>query len=224
MKITKAKLKNRSLEVEYKETRSFVNSDGEMVQSERDITSKCYDICHDSLIEAFDRLKPHAALIADVREAIKVELSIQSGQIINAFDREDLKTLTISGFVITGSEDDGSEAIMIIFTKKTGARVLNIITPAVKFEDADYDYCGELKEVAENCIEEVEEYLNGKVAVKQLEMDFDEGFAEDNIIKQPKKRGRKSKIEVFSAEEIEDISDTPDMGDFENVTQSQDVA
>ena len=204
MKITKAKVKNRSLEIEYKESRSFVNQDGEMIQSDRDIVSKCYDICHDSLIAAFDRFKPHAALIADVREALKVELSIQYGHYIYDYNPEDLKALSITGFVITGSEEDGSEAVMIILTKKTGTRILNIITPAVKFEDTDYAYCSELRDVAYSCIEEVEQYMDGKVAVKQLEMDFDEDFSSDVSAKEAKKRGRKSKVEGFSGEISDD--------------------
>ena len=76
MKITKAKLKNRSLDIEYDETTTFINSEGEAIESTREHAVKCNEICHDSLIYAFDRLRPHAALIADLREAIKVENAI----------------------------------------------------------------------------------------------------------------------------------------------------
>lgn len=191
--------------MEYTDKKSAMNSEGELAESTRDVSIKCYDVCHDSLIEAFDRLKTHAVLIADVREAIKVELALETGCSLAEFDLEDLKTISITGFVIVGNEDDGSEGVMIILQKKTGTRVLNITTPTVKFEDPDYLHCINLQEVVSNCIFEVEEYMDGKVAVKQLEMNFDEGFDGEPAIKEPKaKKSRKAKIEGFTAETSED--------------------
>ena len=207
MRITKAKIKNRSLEVEYNEKRHFIGPEGgDPIESSRDLSAKCYDVCHDDLVSAFDQLKPHAVMIADLRDAIKVENAIASGLSLFEFDLEELSSIQITGFVVTGSDEDGSEAAMIIFQKKTGTRTLNITTPAVKFEDEDYAFSSEFAGVVINCIAEVEAYLNGKVAVKQLEMNFDEGFnAEDVAVSQePKKRGRKAKIEGFSASREED--------------------
>ena len=222
MRITKAKLKNRSLDVEYAEKKTVMTPENEMVESSRDVAVKCYDVCHDSLVETFDRLKTHAVLIADVREAIKVENAIQMGISLDAFDLEELKTIFITGFVIVGSEEDGSEGVMIICQKKTGTRVLNITTPTVKFEDPDYAYCSELQSVVNDCIMEVEEYMAGKVAVKQLEMNFDEGFDEGVTVKEekePKKRGRKAKIEAFSGDDMTiSVSDSP------TITEHQEVA
>ena len=120
MRITKAKLKNRSLDIEYTEKKPFLNPEGEMIESSRDIAMKCGDICHDSLIAAFDRLKSHAVLIADVREALVVEMAIQGGKHVNEIDTEDLKSISITGFVRSGDSDDGSEGAMIILQKKTG--------------------------------------------------------------------------------------------------------
>ena len=177
MRITKAKIKNRSLDVEYNEKKVFIGPEGgDPIESSRDLAVKCYDICHDSLVEAFDQLKCHAVLIADLRDAIKVENAIAAGMSLYEFDLEQLSTLQFTGFVVTGSSEDGSEAAMIIFQKKTGTRTLNITTPAVKFEDEDYAFSHEFAGVVINCIAEVEAYLDGKVAVKQLEMNFDEGF------------------------------------------------
>lgn len=226
MRITKAKVKNRSLEIEYTEKNTLINPDGNMLESTRDLAVKCYDICHDSLVEAFNRLKPHAALIADVREALKIELQIEKDGHFEHIDLEELKTLSITGFVIVGNEDDGSEGVMIILQKTTGTRVLNITTPVVKFEDADYAYCGELQRVINDCISEVEEYLDGKVAIKQLEMQFDEGFdSESNVaeVKAPKKKGKKAKslAEAFGLDPAE-VSMT---ASFEpSISEHQDVA
>ena len=207
MRITKAKIKNRSLDVEYNEKRTFIGPEGgDPIESSRDLAAKCYDVCHDDLVAAFDQLKPHAVLIADLRDAIKVENAIAEGMSLYEFDLEQLSTIQITGIVVTGSSEDGSEAAMIIFQKKTGTRTLNITTPAVKFEDEDYAFCQEFAGVVINCIAEVEAYLDGKVAVKQLEMNFDEGFNAEGVAvsQEPKKRGRKAKIEGFTASQDED--------------------
>jgi hypothetical protein len=197
MKIKKAKLKNRSLEIEFKETKGFINAEGEAIESTREVSLKSYDLCTDDLINAFNKLKPHAALIADIRDAITVERLLTDSH-INEIDLEQLKDIDITGFVVCGSDEDGSAGAMIIFSKTTGNRTIYINTPIVKFEDGDsYFYCNQLSNVIDECVAEVEEYLNGKVAVKQLEMQFDEGFDAEVTISgaepKPKKRGRKAK-------------------------------
>lgn len=213
MKITKAKVKNRSLDIDYTDKKSIMNPEGEVLESSRDVNVKCSDLCHDSLLATFDLLKTHGVMIADVRESLEVENAIRQGIPINEIDPENLKTISITGFVVSGSEEDGSEGAMIIFQKKNGTRILNITTPLVKFEDPDYPYCSEFREVVESCIEEVEQYMEGKVAVKQLEMNFDEDFGGEAKIKEPKepkKRGRKAKVEAFSNKEVEvTFSDHP---------------
>lgn len=217
MKIKKAKLKNRSLEIEYNETKTFINPEGEPIESKRELSAKCYDICHDSLVAAFDRLRVHVALIADLRESFKVEEAFGTGVHISAFDPEELKNIQITGFVVVGNSDDGSEGAMIICQKMTGTGVLNITTPTVKFEDPDYAYGSELGEAIDNCIYEVQEYMDGKVAVKQLDINFAEGFdAEvsiDGVSVTSKKKGKKKKIEAFSPDEY-----------IEPVTEHQEVA
>jgi len=182
--------------VEFTEKKTFINTEGEPIESVRDCKYSCYDVCHDSLIEAFDKLKTHAVLIADVREAIKVENAIASGVYLEAFNLEELKNITITGFVVVGNEDDGSEGAMIICQKKTGMRILNITTPTVKFDDPEYSFGSEFRGVIENCIYEVEEYMDGKVAVKQLEMNFDEGFNGEPAVKKSKK-SKKKLLEAF---------------------------
>lgn len=206
MKITKASVKNRSLVVEFTEKKTFINTEGEPIESVRDCKDTCQDICHDSLIEAFDRLKTHAVLIADVREAIKVENAIASGVSLENFDLEELKTISITGFVVVGNEDDGSEGAMIICQKKTGMRILNITTPTVKFDDPEYFYGSEFRNVIEGCVYEVEEYMAGKVAVKQLEMNFDEGFDGEPEVKG--KKPKKSKKKILEAFDNMDVTFT----------------
>lgn len=212
MNITKAKIKNRCLEVEYSEKNTFINPEGETINTEREYVAKCNDVCHDSLIAAFGRLKPHAVLIADLRQALFVEEAVMMAGSINDIELSELKNIEVNGFVVVGSNDDDSRGAMIMFFNKRNSRTVVINTPVVRFSDPDYDYCTELEMAISDCINEVEDYLNGKVAVRQTEMNFDEGFADDAQVveQQPvqaeetpkKKHGRKMKISGVDVEVI----------------------
>jgi hypothetical protein len=91
------------------------------------------------------------------------------------------------------------------------------------FEDEDYNYGSELAIEIENCIYEVEEYLNGKYAVKQLEMDFDQTESKDpdspefdqesgnvahavlSAVVEGKKKGKKKEKSVEPVELVEAV-------------------
>ena len=223
MKVTKAKVKDRSLTIGYAESGSLVNAEGEIIESERELTAKCKDLCHQDLLNAFERLIPHAILIADVREAIVIDSHIEQGAKIDNLDLKEFENIEITGFVISGSEDNGSEAAMIVFRKTTGNRVIDITTPAVKFQDnIEYAFAYEFSDVISDCVSEVEQYLNGKVAIKQLELNFDEFDGESKVKepKEPKKRGRKAKAEAFGLDpEKYDVTVSQ-----ESTTEHQEVA
>ena len=57
----------------------FITIAWEIIESERELTAKCKDLCHQDLLNAFERLIPHAILIADVREAIIIDSFIEQG-------------------------------------------------------------------------------------------------------------------------------------------------
>lgn len=164
-KIRKAKLKLSSLEVELTETH---DTDGGPVTNE--ITMKCAGLVHDDLKKAFSKLPLHLIKICDLRKA----------ELINAetFDMTDLSEFddyTVTGFSI-GGEDEHEGAVIIGSRKFPSGKVLNITTPFTKFSDENhpYEHEDELYNDIQACIYEVELYLEGKYAIKQLELPFDE--------------------------------------------------
>jgi hypothetical protein len=153
--ITKAKIvKNGNLEVVYK----FTTSDGVVHNS----TETSDGQCHRDLLDAFALLVPHLINIADQKEGpINPE----------KYEAEDGELYSVTGFVITGSGEE--EGVMLIGQKLISSKSLNLITPICSLSD-DYKFKGDLFETLESCKFEAQEYLNGKFAVKQLNM-FEDG-------------------------------------------------
>lgn len=124
---------------------------------------ECDQLYHDDMAKAMARIKPHLAVICDLKEMDMIT-DIHDSQ------NEALNGLVVTGFTISGSEDN--EGVSIIGTKKIADKVLNLISPFTEF-DSDYQYGSELAEAIEACIFETGEYLfNGKYAIKQLELEF----------------------------------------------------
>jgi len=199
--IKKAKMKDRVLIVDMTE----IIMDEGVLKSENEINKKCDQLVHDDLISAFEKLKIHVALICDMKEA-----QIVNGDFsFDEFDSEQLPNIKITGFVIAG--DNEHEGVVIIASKTIGTKVLNIITPFVKYEDEEYMWGGDLSISIQGCVYEVEQYLfNNKVAIKnQLEMSFDEGFEDESIQKkvsesdtEPEIKSRKRNIKKVEHAEV----------------------
>ncbi|MDP3452278.1 MAG: hypothetical protein Q8R90_04925 [Bacteroidales bacterium] len=165
-KIRKAKLKSRSLEVELNET---IETEGGPVTNE--IIMKCAGLAHDDLKKAFDRLTLHMVMICDLRksELISVE-TFESDEALKQFE-----DYSVTGFSIGGEEEH--EGLVIFGSRKfPSGKVLNITTPFTKFSDDNdpYVFEAELYNDIQACLYEVEQYLEGKFAIKQLELPFDE--------------------------------------------------
>jgi hypothetical protein len=138
---------------------------------------KCDQLYHPDLKRVFDKLIPHLIVICDQKEAILIEdLENIDGDVLY-FDgdssNEDSKNqrYIVTQFSISGSGE--SEGISLVGYKKIGEKVLNLNAPFTKYED-DYRFSEELALTIQSCIHEVEEYLNGKYAIKQLEIPEDE--------------------------------------------------
>lgn len=164
--IKKAKIKGRSLEVELTET---VETENGPVTNE--VTMKCAGIVHDDLIDRFNKLVLHMLLICDLRKAEKI-----TTETFELEDLEEFSDYNVKGFTIAG--EDESEGVVIIGSRRfNSGKVLNITTPFTRFTDENdpYLYEGELYNDLQACIYEVEQYLyEGKFAVKQLDLDFDD--------------------------------------------------
>lgn len=125
-------------------------------------------LVHGDLYDALDRLKPHLALLCDLREADDIQISLENAK-ESAFNN-----ITVSGFTIAGEGEQ--EGITITGSKRFGGKVINLNTPFQKWEDEYYPYrfAGELSADIDLCLYEITQYLfEGKHEVRQLEMEFE---------------------------------------------------
>lgn len=157
--IKKAKLtKGHTLEVELIEK----NEDG----TTNEVTKKCSQLAHIDMRNAFAKLAAHLCLICDLKEGDRI------GDLDN-FNPEDFSQIKVNSFSIGG--DAESEGVCLSGFKKIGDKVLNLTTPFTKYDADDYGFSNDLAADISACIGEVEAYLlEGKYAVKQLELPFPE--------------------------------------------------
>lgn len=168
--VKKAKLKDRSLEVNLDET---VNTNGGGSVT-NEILKKCNTLVHDDLIAAFENLKVHMVKACDFKKS-----ELISAETIEDFDINLLSDYHIKGFSI-GGEDENEGVVLIGSREFASGKVLNIITPFIRFADEvdPYEFASELADAVNAAVYEVEQYLfEDKYAIKQLEIPFD---AEDN--------------------------------------------
>lgn len=145
-----------------------------------EVTKKCADLAHDDLLKALEGLIPHMVKICDFRGSDLVDRDS-----IDNIDGilESLRTLNcdyeITGFSIGGADDKEGVTLIGCRVFESG-KVLNIVTPFTQYQDEDYKLGSELADAIERCVFETYEYLfNGKVAYKQLEMDFNDESPEE---------------------------------------------
>jgi len=168
-KIKKAKIKDRSLIVEGEER--MVTEGGSEVTNE--VAKKCAALAHDDLVKAFDNLKKHLIKICDLRGAEYIDKeNIDDCQI------PELENYTVTGFSIGGNDE--SEGVTLIGNRTfNSGKVLNIVAPFTQYAGDDYAFAIELASDIHAAVYEVECYLNGKCASKQLEIPFDEAETTD---------------------------------------------
>jgi hypothetical protein len=171
--VKKAKLKDRSLEVNLEET--ITTSGGGSVTNE--ILKKCNTLVHDDLIAAFDHLKIHMVKACDFKKSELIDRTT-----IDDFDLSFLSDYRIKGFSIGGADDN--EGVVLIGSREfSSGKVLNIITPFIRYADEidPYEFSCELADAINAAVYEVEQYLFAdKYAVKQLEIPFDEEGNDEN--------------------------------------------
>ena len=187
-KVTKVKIKDRSLTVDMNETIS-----GNDYSFTNEVTKKCASLVHDDLIIALKSLVPHMVKICDFAGSdIIKESNIESAFTL----AEEFPQYEITGFSIGGIDDN--EGVTLIGQRKfDSGKVLNIVTPFIKYTDEDYKFGDELASVIEGCIYEVEQYLFGdKFAVKQLEMDFSENNESEATVTISDNDGNSATLEV----------------------------
>lgn len=145
-KIQKAKLVNGCLEVEYTETQ---HESGNKVSDT--IKFSGGHKVHADLLATFDALTPHLMTLCEWCEFRDAE------------EHQDKHRFSVTGFSIGGSDEH--EGVTLIGRKNLKSKkVLNLVTPFVKFDDetTDYDYAHELWGQVSAACREVEAYLDGK--------------------------------------------------------------
>lgn len=172
--IKKAKLtKGRTLEITLEE---YTEVGGNMVTNE--VVKKCGYLAHNDLIQSFITLVPHMMNICEM-----------SG------NSDDFR---VTGIVLTQSDENNAVMFSGSKTLSTG-KVLNLNSPLQDLYGSDYLMEDELVEAVEKAVDEVQQYLDGKCAIKQTTIDFDAEDADAEISiadEKPKKRGRKKSNEV----------------------------
>lgn len=131
---------------------------------------------HQDLVDAFNNLIPHFALISEQITEKEAKKLIQKG-----FESEEDHPMKqqyhVNWFKIVGSGD--SEGVEI-----EGSRLLERgssikwKTPKVKWDDKHYKFSQELAEAIENLKVEINEYINGKHAPNN-QGDLFEGFVDN---------------------------------------------
>lgn len=146
----------------------------------KNVNQESNSLVHNDLRNAMQKLAKHVAIMADTSESVNIKYLIDLGNDFSDIS-EGLDDIKVTGVVLTG--DERPEGVMIIAQKKIGPKVLNLLTPNMKFEEAAFYRWMEDLEVDLQGIEyEAHEYVFGnKYAIKQLEMEFEEGDNDDNI-------------------------------------------
>jgi len=127
------------------------------------------DTPHPDLIAAFKRLKVHAAIIGEFAEPQEV------GDITKPVHPV-LSDIFVLGFSISGKDRD-QVSFSVQKRLRTG-KMMGLNLPLQKIggdTTGAYQYSRELQEVLDTCVDEVTEYLNGKVGdPEQGELQFPE--------------------------------------------------
>lgn len=158
--INKAKLaKNGGIYVEFVLIERYHEGEEIVLEIAGNSTYEGEKLAHPDAIHAFDLLRGHLAIICDQREAFEKTLEELDD------DTESINKFKVTGFSIGGTGD--SEGVTLIGQKKLSrGRVLNLPSPFTKYFDENdpYEYGHELSATVAHAADEVNKYLDGKIA------------------------------------------------------------
>jgi hypothetical protein len=120
-------------------------------------------IIHEDMKEAFERLKPHLAILDDAFK--EKEMSFEE------MSEESARNFSVSGFHVSGIDEN--EGYVIVGEKWVTQGTISLETPKISKGSA-YPHWKDLFEAIENARTEVYLYMNGKSAPKyeQTEINF----------------------------------------------------
>lgn len=176
-KITKAKLnKGGGIDVGYVLSMTLVDDKNEEINLEKENTEQCRYLPHHDLIDGLKLLRAHLAIICDLPEAKELTLDELDDS------EEALEKVHITGFSI-GGESEHEGVTLIGYKILNSGKVLNLCAPFTKYQDEHegYEYGIELQGTVNHCCNEVELYMDGKIAPSaQPEFPFPEGKDNDD--------------------------------------------
>ena len=157
--IRKAKVKDSSVEM------VFTEMDKERLASE--ITGRYSYPPHKDLQECMQNLVKHLVVLCDLKEAEMIDE-------FEGFDIGSLSQFKITGISI-GGEDENEGVVITGMKTLPNGKVLNLNTPFTKFTDEyePYEYEDYLYDDVAHCLAELREYLNGKRAIVQMDIEFE---------------------------------------------------
>jgi len=181
-------------------------------KTDREVNIKCQQLAHIDMQNAFKKLVFHLAFICDLHEAKNLTP--------DDFKPEfDLTKFKVTSFSIGGNDD--SSGVTITGQKELeGGKILNLNSPFQMYEDEFYLYGSDLAADIHACVFEVEQYMfEGKYAIKQLEIDFEENAQDaiDNLretldaanvtmeVSSPRKKSKKLKLS--SSEKVMELGE-----------------
>lgn len=183
--LIKIKIKDSTeVEMAYVETYKILDQEE---FSNSAVQRTCDYLPHADLLFAMNMFVPHMLMINEmfyISDSDKEQIMSQHKDGIVPFletkTTEFLQKHFVSGITISG--DNEHRGVTIIGGKRLkGNKVLNLITPFMKFESDDYAYGAELGACLSYLEKECWEYLNGKSSqAKQLNM-FDQAVSDVNI-------------------------------------------
>lgn len=149
------------IRLEYTE-RVTTEKDGETFTDSSEFTLVKYKEVHPDLKACFDKLKPYVLNLCEITDEVDSADTILLGKI------------KVTGVTIGGSDEHEGCTLIAQRILKHG-KVLNLITPFMKWEDEynGYDHSYEVAGIVRELQHECELYLSGKYAPeKQLELDL----------------------------------------------------
>ena len=135
-------------------------------------------LTHDDLIQRFEALRPHMALICEYHDAKKVDDDYFEEQ-PSLFQESFFEKVFVTQVALTG-HDENSGVVLTGFRLLADGSKLNLNTPNLKFEYSDYKFRNELSEAVDELTAEAMLALTErKRKIVQADLFEDEGATDD---------------------------------------------
>src|SRR5690606_37904426 len=138
-------------------------------------------LTHDDLIQRFEALRPHMAMLCEYHIAVAVEEDYFESEQQSLFDDRFFKAVFVTQVTLTG-HDENSGVVLTGFRLLRDGSKLNLVTPNLKFEYAEYRFIRELSDAVDELTAEAMLALTErKRKIVQAELFDDEQATDDEF-------------------------------------------